>query len=409
MRKWALVIAVAAAIFGGTLAAMSTSQHFRIQREGFSEQSFCSISETVNCDIVNASSYSEFFGVPVAWWGLTFYFILLCAALYGIFKNKKSRSTITIAWIISASSLFYCAYLAYIAFFVLNVICIECIGMYLANITIFIFLFVALKIRITNVRQFIFNYLKALFGKNSEIDFNPMAIKHIIIIASIFLISWIVIGNVQAKNDINHYGTSTDKLIKYYYLQSLYSVDINKNWPVWGNPDAKVTIIEFSEFQCPFCRMSSFQVKPYLQEFKKHVRYYFVNYPLDNSCNDTLKRPMHKYACFASKAGICADKKGKFWVFHDDLFRNQKKLNENFILSLAEKYGWSKEEFKKCIESPKTNARLKNDLKAGHKIYVSYTPTIILDGRILKYWRNPDFIRKVVGLEIKKMEKSDEK
>ena len=405
MRKKFMIGVILAALFGAALSIASTTQHFRIQKEGLEKASFCAISKTINCDIVNASSYSEFLGVPIAWWGLIYYLIIGGMAMLVLFSKKDHRATASVAWFMSLGGILYSLFLGYVSFMILGVLCIECMGMYLANILITVFLFVSLGIRFGGIVKFIMDYLKAMIGKKSNLGFAPKVLKHVVIVGIVFGLGWITIAQIQAKDGGGRKTGNVDELVNAYYSQSLHSIDINPKWAVWGNPNAKVTIVEFSEYQCPFCRISAFNVKPYLQEFKNDIRYYFVNYPLDNACNDNLKRPMHKYACFAGKASICAQAKGDFWSFHDELFRNQRKLNREVILDMAKERGWNPEEFLSCINSEEVNALIRDEIGAGRKIYITGTPTIFLNGRKIRNWRDPEFLRAIVAEEIKRQKK----
>lgn len=405
MKKWALTVVLIAAFVGIVLSAISTSQHMRIMREGFEKESFCAISETINCDIVNASSYSEFLGVPVAWWGLCYYFAIFGSALIARFSRQDKKATIAVAWFISIGGIIYSAWLAYIAFFVLGVVCIECLSMYAANIVLLIFLYRALGIPLSKIFQFVRDYVLAVFGRPSNLGFAPKIITHAIVYAAVFLIGWGIISAAQAKGVGGENRASVAEKVSAFYMQSLHDINVDPRWSVWGNPNAPVTIVEFSEFQCPFCKIEAFTVKPYLQEFKNNVRFYFVNYPLDNACNVEMTRPMHQYACFAAKAGICADQRGGFWPFHDEMFRKQKFLSEETILKIADERGWNRDEFMACINSPETDKRVRADISVAKAIYVDGTPSIFVNGRKLRYWRDPKFLQAVVKEEIKRVKK----
>lgn len=408
MRKWALIVALVAAIVGATLSILSTTQHIRIQREGLITESYCAISETINCDVVNASSYSEFLGVPIAWWGFIFYFLMAAFTLFGLMSKKDARPTVAIAWFMSIGSIFYSAFLAYIAIVILNALCLECMGMYLANVLLFIFLFVALKVPPGKVFGFIGGYVGAVFGKGSEIGFKPNIIKHAIVIAVAFLVGWIGIASTLAGSSRLGKDVDVNDLVKYFYMQSLYDVKVDPTWSMWGNPDAKVTIVEYSEYQCPFCKLAAFNVKPYIREYGDDVRLFFVNFPLDSECNPEVSGPMHPVACYAARAGICAEKFGDFWSFHDEMFRDQRKLSKDIILDFAQKRGWRKEEFESCIASDEVKARLSKELASGKDADVTGTPTIFMNGRKLKYWKSPRFLREVVKEELKRVKENKE-
>ncbi|MFA4974333.1 MAG: vitamin K epoxide reductase family protein [bacterium] len=405
MKKWALWAAIAAAVLGLVSAALATFQRFRIYREGLEKPSFCAFSETVNCDTVNASSYSEFLGVPIAWWGVCFYAAIAGLALFAALSRKDKRATVSAAWFMSCGGIAYSAFLAYISFFVLRVLCVECMAMYLANILLFLFLFAALGIPVGSAARFVKDYALAVFGRRSNLGFSPAVVRHAVAVGAVFFVGWIAISQVQAKGGAGMSKTGLDEKVKAFSMQSLSEIEIDPEWPVWGNPDAAVTLVEFSEYQCPFCRMAAFNVKPYLNEFKGDIRYYFVNFPLDNSCNDDMERPMHPYACYAARAAYCAEKRGDFWAFHDDLFRSQAGMNEEKILGLAEKRGWDREDFLGCVNSPEADESVRRDIEAGRKIYITGTPTLYLNGRKLKYWRDSKYLQALVKQEIRKAKK----
>jgi len=405
MKKWAQYVALVAAFIGIVVCILATKQYLKIQKEGLIEPSFCAVSETVNCDVVTASSYATLFGFPNAWWGVLFYLVAFGMILMLVLSKKERKATATFLWLMSLAAILYSLYLAHAAFIVLGVFCIMCFFLYIVNITLFVFLFIGSPIPLKGALGFIMNYIKAVFGKETELGFKPRIIPHLAVIAVVFGIGLLIMANVQAKGKGKMANLDVDQLVKYFNMQSLHDIKVDPNWSVWGNPDAKVTIVEFSDYQCPFCKIAGFGIKPYLYEFKGDIRYYFVNFPLDTSCNDKLSRQMHPAACYAARAGLCATKKGDFWSFHDDLFRNQRKLNKKFILGLAEKRGWDVEEFQACVDSPEIAAQVKKELVAGAKIQVTGTPSIFLNGKKLKYWRSPEFLRAAVEEEIEKSNK----
>lgn len=402
MKRWALIATCVAALTGLAVSVVSTSQHLRIWREGLETASFCAISEKINCDIVNASSYSKILGVPVSSFAFAFYLVICGMALFALLSQKNRRSTAAFAWFVSIGGLVCAAYFAYISTAILGVVCIECLIMYAMNLIVFILLFSSIDVHLRSVTGFVRNYILASVGRIANPEFSPKVVHHAAVLLAVFAACWFGMKAIEAKGKGPSDTVTTDEKSKAFYMQSLYSIEPDPAWPVWGNPSAKVTLVEYSEFQCPFCKMAAFNLKPYLQEFKKHIRLYFVNYPLDQACNSEMEHPMHQWACMAGKAGICANKLGSFWEFHDDLFREQQKLNEETILSIAEKHGWARGEFRACIDSPETDAQIKKDIASSKKIYVTGTPTIFLNNKKLRYWRDPDFLQRVVKEEIKR-------
>ena len=141
--------------------------------------------------------------------------------------------------------------------------------------------------------------------------------------------------------------------------------------PFKGKTDAPVTIIEFSDYQCPFCGRF---VKNTFPEIKEKyidtgkVKYVFRDYPLD----------FHKQAPKASEAANCAGDKGKYWEMHDKLFDNQNALTLENLRQYAKDIGLDADSFNTCIDSGKHAAEITNDLEDGKKAMVSGTPSFII-------------------------------
>ncbi|HBL16581.1 MAG TPA: hypothetical protein DD417_07455, partial [Elusimicrobia bacterium] len=383
MRKGALLLVFAAAALGAALAGHSSFRHLQLSRHGAAEQSYCSLSEKIDCDVVNASSYSEFLGVPIAWWGLLFYLLVGAAAGYGWARGEAARPALAAAWLASLGSLGYCAFLAWVAVHILGVLCLECLGMYAVSVTSALALPFGMGLRPRELPDFIADYARASLGRPSPLDFDPRPLRQALIAGAVFLAGWGVMEGIQGFAGPRKRGGSVAQRVAAFYAGPAADIAIDPAWPVWGNPEARIVLVEFSDFQCVFCRQAAFRLKPFLQEFKGDIRYHFANYPMDRACNPALQRSLHPQACFAAKAGICAARKGAFWDFHDELFREQGRLSMGWILSRSEARGWDRKDFLACIEAPETAARLRADIKLGYGLRIPGTPTVFLNGRAL--------------------------
>lgn len=405
MKKKYLIAAAISSIVGAVIAAVSTIQHMRLLREGFENASFCAVSERINCDVVNGSTYSEIWGIPIAWLGLIFYLLIVAFSVTSVLRKKDSRATIVISLIASISAILFSAYFAYISFFILEVICFECVSMYIINIMLLLFIYLALGVPLGGIMRFFKDYISALLRRPSNLGFKPQVLRHTAVALAFFFVGWIAIAQLEASEKVIAGASTVDDKVKAFYMQSEHSLEIDPSWTVWGNPDAKVTIVEFSEFQCPFCKVAAFNVKPFLQEFKKDIRFFFVNYPLDNACNENMAGPMHESACMAAKGGLCANKLGDFWGYHDFIFKNQRKLSQELVSSFVKEKGWNEDDFTACMNSPEVDGMVKSQIKSGEKIHVDGTPSIYLNSRKVKYWRDSKFLQAVVREEIEKSRK----
>jgi protein-disulfide isomerase len=166
--------------------------------------------------------------------------------------------------------------------------------------------------------------------------------------------------------------------------------------PQLGNPQAKIQIIEFSDFQCPFCKRAAFTLKASLKEFRKDIVYYFVNYPLDQSCNPGLEATLHPTACLAAKAAICANRQGKFWEYHELVFENQKRISRSLLVDLAATTRLDGPTFENCLTSSDADQILSSEIALGQKAEVRGTPSIFINGRLFRDWNKADRLRRVI-------------
>ena len=141
--------------------------------------------------------------------------------------------------------------------------------------------------------------------------------------------------------------------------------------PVRGDADAPITIVEFSDFECPFCGRAHPVLERIVREFDGQVRMVFKQYPLS----------MHEYADDASRATIAAGNQGKFWEMHDTLFEHQTALTPSDIEGYAEELGLDMERFRADMEAEATQAIIDRDRALGQELGVNSTPTIFVNGR----------------------------
>ncbi len=144
-----------------------------------------------------------------------------------------------------------------------------------------------------------------------------------------------------------------------------------ENHPMRGAPMGQVTIVEFSDFECPYCGRTHPIIQEVLRQFEGQVRVVFFNYPL----------PGHPHAMPAARAAVAAGNQGKFWEMHDMLFDHQSALEDEDIDGYARQLGLDMERFSADLRSPETQRRVEADREAGHDIDVQGTPTLVINGR----------------------------
>jgi protein-disulfide isomerase len=142
--------------------------------------------------------------------------------------------------------------------------------------------------------------------------------------------------------------------------------------PTKGNKNAKLTVVEFSEYQCPFCGRHVRDTVPtidkdYIQTGK--VRYVFRDLPLES---------IHKNAFKAAEAAQCAGEQGKYWEMHDRLFANQQSLEATMLPAHAQAIGVDPKKFQACLDSGKFATDIRKDIADANKIGITGTPTTVI-------------------------------
>ena len=150
-------------------------------------------------------------------------------------------------------------------------------------------------------------------------------------------------------------------------------VKVEGTGPEKGPVAAKVTLIEFSDFQCPYCQKQEDALHRILADYPTDVRLVFREFPLD----------VHPDAAKAAQAAACADDQGKFWPMHDALFQHQGALSVDKLKGYARGAGLDGARFDSCLDSGKSQPKIDRDLKDGEQAGVEGTPAIFVNGRLL--------------------------
>lgn len=159
-----------------------------------------------------------------------------------------------------------------------------------------------------------------------------------------------------------------------------YRIEVDpEDSPRRGSSAAPVQIVEFSDFQCPYCRKLADALKAAADQHG-NVRIVFRHYPMDASCNRAVEGKFHEFACGAAKAALCAEAQGRFWAMHDVMFENQRALSPAELSEHARTAGLDTAAFARCLEAPETAARLERDLARAESLKLKGTPSWFVNG-----------------------------
>ena len=141
--------------------------------------------------------------------------------------------------------------------------------------------------------------------------------------------------------------------------------------PSFGPDDAKVTIVEFSDFQCSFCKQAYPEVREMIGEYGDRVRFIYRDFPLEI---------IHENSLLSAQAAECADDQKLFWPMHDKIFDGQDDLSYSALMTMAEEAGLAVKTFEKCLNSNKYMMEVKEDFRDGGLLGVEGTPTFFING-----------------------------
>ena len=173
---------------------------------------------------------------------------------------------------------------------------------------------------------------------------------------------------------------------------------IQPGTPVKGAPNAPVTIIEYTDFQCPYCSRGAKTIEQILKKYEGKVRVAFKNLPLE----------MHKQALPAAKAALAAHKQGKFWPYHDLLFANARELDDAMLVKFAKDLSLNIEQFNRDRQSDEIAKQVEADKAQAAKLNFRSTPMFIANGVIIKGAQQPRHFSMVIERLLKESKNGKE-
>jgi protein-disulfide isomerase len=186
-----------------------------------------------------------------------------------------------------------------------------------------------------------------------------------------------------------------DELRRKHAVTSLlepYRVAVAATGPARGKATAAVTIVEFADFQCPYCRDAEASLREVINKHPNDVRLVFRNRPLTQ---------LHPNAMLAARAAVCADRQGRFWEMHDAMFSDQTALSVDALKSTAARLGLDKERFDTCLDNAQdTDKTLGEDAQAAADLGVNSTPYFFIDGRPLRGSAAPEQFERIIDDEL---------
>jgi protein-disulfide isomerase/uncharacterized membrane protein len=324
--------------------------------------SICAVSEGVNCETVALSAFSVFAGLPVSVWGIVGYSAMLLLALWGaIGPRLHPRWPCGLLMTLFTLALLVAAFLGYISATRIDSLCLFCMSSYAISLALF-------ALGIAAIRKSRCGPLRALGADMRALLSRPWLIAVGVLVGGGGV--WIT----QAAVD-PYWQT-----VGWTDLPELPRGRDSDGFHWTGAEDPELTIVEFSDYECPHCRKAHKNIRMLAAEYPKRVKLVHRHLPLDRSCHPLMRRPFHQRSCEFAKAAECAGEQGSFWKMNDALFSIQDHVKSKDIdlVELAVRLGIGRSEFKKCMASDRAMKRVEKDLDAAIEKRLRGTPTFFI-------------------------------
>lgn len=190
-----------------------------------------------------------------------------------------------------------------------------------------------------------------------------------------------LIAELREKNDVQ-------------ILIEPYRVEVSDDDdPYRGAADAPVTIVEFSDYQCPFCSRAEDVVDQLLEDYGKHIKVVFRDLPLES---------LHPDAPKAHEAAGCAEEQDRFWAMHEKLFANRSALGRDKLIEFATDLGLDVGAFTTCLDEGQRSAEVEADIAAAQAQGITGTPAFFINGRLLSGAQPYEAFEKVILDELRR-------
>lgn len=333
--------------------------------------SICAVNEFIDCDGIARSNESQFLGIPLAYWGMFWYFFVFLMLKAKELKNHKLfkfmevfKNPLDYLAVLGLFSFIVSITLLIISLFEIKKLCIFCAFTYFLNLGIALVATRPLK-------------EGSFWGslKQSVTDFiDAVKIKHYAIaLGAVILVALGVLTYTNTSLVFAPHVKSNKEFPKYKKAKiEDYLISGNQ----LGAKDAPVQVMVYSDYDCPVCRYLHIQLY-WLAKKYDNVEFIHKNYPLDQACNKYLPFPGHKNSCMKARYAEAAMMQGKYLDFAAHVFAEQPETEEK-VLEIAENLGFDMDKLKKDAQSKEVAALIEQDIKDALAVGLSGTPAMVI-------------------------------
>lgn len=351
------------ALFGFFDSIYLSISHYLVYTD-MGYQSFCAISQAINCDTVSQSPYSILLGVPIPVWGISGYGIFLFLLFNASSAPEQSKRIWSLLLLIAFAFSSYSIILAVISTFFIHSYCIMCILSYAVNLLLLYFTWLIRK-------RFLCESLYKAIG---------LDIRYLIGRRKSFfpVMSCFCVGAVLLILFFPAYWQMHPPVLS----KEIPTGVTEEGYPWIGAENPELVIVEFTDYRCFQCKKMHFFLRRIIQEQPGKIRLVHRNFPMDHTVNPIVRQPLHSGAGKLAILAIIAEENQKFWEMNDLLFDIDRDIEAVNMRYFARQTDIPLEVVKAAFGNPKVWMKLRKDIEDGIKIGLSGTPGYLINGQV---------------------------
>ena len=354
------------ASFGLIDAAYLTLMKIEVEITGATRSQLCQAVSEQGCTIALSSPMSAVGPVPISLIGAVTYMVLIALVIAMVGKKVGPWAKTFLSWTVLGSILASIG-LAGVSW-ANDSWCPLCIGLYAVNTALLILLRLEhgkgwLRECVTGIRTL----------------FQNMASVGVLLLLYASLIGgaqWAYSAHIERT--IGSLDDRVRVLLKKAHERGTVPMSLT-DAPVVGKKDSALTLIKFSDFQCPYCKNFWESVEK-VRVDRPDLQVAFRHYPLSSKCNPFMASNFHKEACQAAYAAACAQRQGKFWEMGTALYEHQPQFDELTLIRLANEIGADIGSFRQCLQDPSIHEKIVRDVLEARVAGIESTPGFLING-----------------------------
>ena len=387
------LVALGLAVAGATISILLLRDHLTALEGDIAGSLFCGGAGRFDCNTVAASPSAWLAGLPLPLWGIAFYAVAGALALLAWrMPDGEAAAAAAAGTVLAFTAVIFDLWLGIVMVTQIGAICLNCVSTYAINVGIAI-AFWRIDRRITVGREWgslIARWLAQGPGRWLKLATTLITIAGV---ATAFVLAKKSVDGMMADSE----DEATQFLKK---IETEPPIDMSRfaGLPSEGPANAPITIVVASDFQCSFCRALAARLDEVRAEHPRELRIMFLNAPISSKCNPHITHNTHEHACWLARAGVCAARQGRFWQYHDLVYRDlpPPRVKESGVRNALARMGVDGARLDSCLATADADSVIARDVRLWHELGMESVPSLVINGHVKTGGIYPTTLRSVV-------------